>query len=158
MRASGSQWIFYFPLIGILYFTRWGHRGPRPHSNFAPQAILFYAKGIWGFVSLLDIESIFQKIQFLWHNLSLQNTSWVIFSENPSNFIVCKICISGSFGPLCNSIHKKGLWQKFLFKHFLLQSFPTEPYLLTFSQQRNHSRNIFLYKFQIAWDWHLDAQ
>ena len=66
-------------------------RSPTSRSNF-PRAILFYAKGIWGFVSLLDIESIFQKIQFLApHNVSPQNTGRVIFPENPLNIIVCKI-------------------------------------------------------------------
>ena len=42
------------------------------------------------------------------------------------------LCISGSCGPPCNSIHKKkALWQKFFIKTFLLQSSPTEPYLFT---------------------------
>lgn len=51
-------------------------------------------------------------------------------------------------------IRRKLYDKSFLLKHFYYKAHLQS---LICSQQRNHRRNIFPYKFQIAWDWHLDA-
>lgn len=134
MNILFSPWSEY-----CIYPARWGGwmaKGPRPRGPIFPGQSCFMPRGFGDLSRCLILNQFFKKFNFSRrpHNVSPQNTDCESFFQKILWILLYAklLCISGSCGRPCNSIHKKkALWQKFFIKTFLLQSSPTEPYLFT---------------------------
>lgn len=107
----------------------WHPRGP-----IFPGQSCFMPRGFGDLSRCLILNQFFKKFNFSRHIMYLRKTRAESFFQKILWILLYAklLCISGSYGPPCNSIHKKkALWQKFFIKTFLLQSSPTEPYLFT---------------------------
>ena len=157
-RASRSQWIFYFPLIGILYFLGEAAGVPDLTPILSPRQSYFMRRGFGDLSRCLILNQFVKKFNFSGNITYLCRTRAESFFQK-----IFQILLYAKFASPVPMVRHVTLYirkvydKSFYLNILLLQSFPSEPYLLIFSQQRNHSGNIFLYKFQIAWDWHLDA-
>ena len=137
----------------------WHPRGPRPRGPIFPGQSCFMPRGFGDLSRCLILNQFFKKFNFSRHIMYLRKTRAESFFQKILWILLYAklLCISGSCGRPCNSILyiRRKLYDKsFLLKHFYYKAHLQS---LICSQQRNHRRNIFPYKFQIAWDWHLDA-
>ena len=128
-------------------------KGPRPRGPIFPGQSCFMPRGFGDLSRCLILNQFFKKFNFSPppHNVYLRKT-WTVshFSRKSSEFYCMQNYYASPVpvdGHVTLYIRRKLYDKSFLLKHFYYKAHLQS---LICSQQRNHRRNIFPYKFQIA--------